>query len=98
MEQTFDIEHNANDHKGIFSIRIEGKRAAELTYSVAGTDKIIIDHTQVGDVLRGTGAGLALVKAAINWARNMNYSVIPLCPFANATIHKHPELQDVLSK
>lgn len=96
METAHNIEHSANDHKGIFSIRLEGKRAAELTYSVAGTDKIIIDHTQVSDALRGSGAGLALVKAAISWARNMGYGVIPLCPFAKASIQKHPELQDVL--
>lgn len=98
MNPSFDIEHNANEYKGIFSIRLEGKRVAELTYSVAGADKIIIDHTQVSDVLRGTGAGLALVKAAIGWARNMHFGVIPLCPFAQATIQKHPELQDVWLK
>jgi len=98
MDKHLEVEHTANDHKGIFSIRVDGKRAAELTYSVAGTDKIIIDHTQVSDVLRGTGAGLALVKAAVDWARNMGYGVIPLCPFAKATIQKHPELQDVLLK
>jgi len=98
MNQIFDVEHSANEHKGIFSIRLEGKRVAELTYTVAGADKIIIDHTQVSAILRGTGAGASLVKAAVNWARNMQYGVIPLCPFAKATIQKYPELQDVLLK
>lgn len=98
MQPPFAVEHNANDHKGIFSLRREGKRLAEMTYSVAGSDKIIIDHTQVSDELRGTGAGLALVEAAVNWSRKMGYVIIPLCPFAKATLQKHPEWQDVLAK
>ena len=98
MGQIFEIDHTASNHKGIFSIRVEGKRVAELSYTVAGSDKIIIDHTEVSAILRGTGAGLSLVQAAVNWARNMQYGVIPLCPFAKATILKHPELQDVLLK
>jgi predicted GNAT family acetyltransferase len=98
MGQTFQAEHTANEHKGIFNIRREGKRLAEMTYSVAGNDKIIIDHTQVSDELRGQGAGLVLVEAAVNWARSMGYSIIPLCPFAKATLQKHPEWQDVVAK
>ncbi len=94
---TFNISHKAEEHRGMFFISVDGKRAAELTYSVAGADKIILDHTGVSDVLRGTGAGLALVQEAVAWARNMGYKVIPLCPFAKATIDKHPELQDVLA-
>lgn len=98
MNQIFDIDHNAGNHKSIFSIRLEGKSVAALSYTMAGSDKIIIDHTEVSAILRGTGAGVSLVKAAVNWARNMQYGVIPLCPFAKATILKHPELQDVLLK
>ncbi len=88
------IEHLPSEHKGMFVIRNEaGKRIAELTYSVAGSDKIIIDHTGVDDSLRGTGAGYSLVEAAMKWAKALQYEVIPLCPFAKATLEKHPELR-----
>jgi hypothetical protein len=71
VEKSFDVEHTANELKGIFSIRREGKRAAELTYTVAGSAKMSIKHTQVNDVLRGSGAGVALVVAAVDWARKL---------------------------
>lgn len=46
------IEHERAGHKGAFVWRQDGKRLAEMTYSVAGS-RVIIDHTQVefADVL-----------------------------------------------
>ena len=51
------IQHLSEDHRGAFAFTIDGKRLAEMTYSVAGDHQIIIDHTSVDDALRGTGAG-----------------------------------------
>jgi predicted GNAT family acetyltransferase len=73
----------------------EGKRLAELTYTVAGT-RIIIDHTDVDDALRGTGTGRLLVEAAVQWARAENQRLMPLCPFARSVFDKTPEYGDVL--
>jgi hypothetical protein len=70
---------------------------AEMTYSKAGTTRLIIDHTGVPDALRGMGAGQALVKRAVEDAREAGVKIIPLCPFAKAQIGKHPEWQDVLA-
>ena len=64
------ITHVLDGHKGAFVIERDGERLATMTYSVAGDDMIIIDHTEVGDSLRGTGAGQALVAAAVAWARD----------------------------
>lgn len=70
---------------------------AEMTYSKAGATRLIIDHTGVPDALRGTGAGQALVKRAVEDARAAGIKIIPLCPFAKAQIGKHVEWQDVLA-
>ena len=35
----------------------ESKPLTEMTYSVAGTKQIIIDHTEVDESLKGTDAG-----------------------------------------
>ncbi|MEL6956032.1 MAG: GNAT family N-acetyltransferase [Pseudomonadota bacterium] len=69
---------------------------AEMTYSKAGPSRIIIDHTGVPDGLRGMKAGLKLVEAAVLAAREEGFRIIPLCPFAKATLEKHPEWQDVV--
>lgn len=59
-----------------------------MTYSRAGEDKIIIDHTTVSEQLRGQGVGRHLVEAAVNYAREQQIKIIPLCPYAKAAFEK----------
>jgi len=89
------IEHEQSGHRGAFFIEEEGKRLAELTYTVAGT-KVILEHTDVDDCLRGSGAGRKLVAAAVDWAREEDVQLLPLCPFARSVFDKTPEFGDVL--
>ena len=84
------------DHKGSFYIEAGGERQAEMTFSMAGHDTMIIDHTEVGDALRGKGAGLKLVMAAVEHARQNGIKIIPLCPFAKSVFDKKEEIRDVL--
>ena len=48
-----EIKHEDNGKKGKFYIDIEGKQEAEMTYTYAGNDKMIIDHTEVSEKLKG---------------------------------------------
>ncbi len=91
----FDIIREENDSKGRYVI-VHNGHEAEMTYSKGGETMIIIDHTGVPDGLRGTGAGKALVERAVEDARKEGKKIVPLCPFAKATIDRHPEWQDVL--
>jgi hypothetical protein len=91
------VEHERSGHKGAFVWMQDGKRLARMTYSVAGT-RVIIDHTEVDDVLRGKSAGAQLVRAAVEWARKENVKLLPLCPFARSVFEKTPEYADVLAK
>jgi predicted GNAT family acetyltransferase len=90
------VGHEELGHRGAFVIEKDGKRLAEMTYTVAGT-RVIIDHTSVDDSLRGTGAGRALVQAAVEWARAKNQRLLPLCPYARSVFDKTPEYRDVLA-
>ena len=83
------------ESKGSFFVEIEGKILAEMTFSKAGPERIIIDHTEVGDELRGQGVGLKLVEFAVNFVRERNIKMLPLCPFTKATLLRHPEWKDV---
>lgn len=96
MSEAPPITHERNGHKGAFVMNRDGKRLAEMTYSMAGT-KAIIDHTTVDDALRGTGAGRKLVEAAVQWARAENLKIIPLCPYAKSVFDKTPAYADVLA-
>lgn len=89
------ITHVLDGHKGAFVIDGDGRRLATMTYSVAGDELVIIDHTEVEASLRGTGAGQALVAAAVAWARDSARRILPLCPFARSVFERTPEYDDI---
>jgi predicted GNAT family acetyltransferase len=90
------IQHEQSGSKGAFYVEENGMRLAEMTYSKAGDTRIIIDHTEVSDALRGKGAGKQLVRAAVDLARKNNLKILPLCPFARSIFEKVKDFQDVL--
>ncbi|WP_369049493.1 GNAT family N-acetyltransferase [Tenacibaculum sp. UWU-22] len=92
------VLHENTNKKGAFYVMVNQNKEAEMTYTWAGTDKIIIDHTEVSDVLRGQGVGYKLVEAAVHFMRDNNVKAIPLCPFAKSVFDKTPEYADVLFK
>jgi hypothetical protein len=92
-----DITHERDGHRGAFVVNRDGARLAELTYTVAGS-RVILDHTQVDDALRGTGTGAKLVAAAVEWARSEKISLMPLCPFARSVFDTTPAYADVLAR
>jgi predicted GNAT family acetyltransferase len=91
------IGHERAGHKGAFVWIENGERLAVMSYTVAGS-RVIIDHTDVDDRLRGQGAGKQLVKAAVEWARAEHQKLMPLCPFAKSVFDKTPDYADVLIK
>lgn len=93
-----DIQHQDGSSKGSFCIEKDGDTVAEITYSKAGNTTIIIDHTEVSDALRGENVGKRLVEHAVNYAREKELRVIPLCPFAKSVIERDKSLQDVLNR
>jgi uncharacterized protein len=93
-----DIKQIEHGSKGGFVIEKDNERLAEMTYSKAGDKLIIIDHTEVSDKLRGTGAGKQLVMKAVEYARNNHIKILPPCPFARSVFNKTPEIADVWSK
>lgn len=97
MSEEIKIIHEDNGSKGRYVGRIVGLPEAELTYSRASPTFIIIDHTGVPDELRGKGVGQALVRHAVEHARESGTKILPLCPFAKAQIARHPDWQDVLN-
>jgi len=91
-----EVQLEINDRKGFFHIDINGKTEAKMTFVFAGPDKIIIDHTEVNEGNNGKGYGKKMVAKAVEYAREKNIKIIPLCPFAKKVFDKTPEFRDVL--
>jgi predicted GNAT family acetyltransferase len=90
------IQHKQVGGKGMFYVGQDGAILAELVYSMSSPERMVIEHTEVDDSLKGKNVGLQLVSTAVDYARDHNIKVIPLCPFAKSVIDKKPEFQDVL--
>ena len=95
--KSMKINREQNDYKGFFFVEVEGKKEAKMTYSMAGTKRLIIDHTEVQPTLKGQGVGKKMVLAAVDYARKNDLKIIPLCPFAKSVFNKTPEIRDVLN-
>ncbi|MFV9550948.1 GNAT family N-acetyltransferase [Algibacter sp. PT7-4] len=92
-----EIQHENIGVKGRFYYKLNKVIMAEMTYSQAGSNKIIIDHTEVNSSLKGQGIGYKLVEAAVNYARFKHIKIIPQCPFAEAVFKKNINYNDVLA-
>lgn len=85
-----------NGNKGIFQAKDNNIIAGEMTYSWAGDDKIIIDHTEVNPKFSGKGVGNLLLMDMVKFAREKHIKILPLCPFAKSVFDKTEEIRDVL--
>jgi len=92
-----EVRISENESKGRAYIGEATKPDAEMTFSKAGDDKIIIDHTEVKELLKGQGAGKQMLMALVQMARGRNIKILPLCPFAHAMFRKDPSIKDVWS-
>ncbi|PLT28456.1 GNAT family N-acetyltransferase [Peribacillus deserti] len=86
-----------------FYIEKNGEKAAFIQWDSEGKDKngtkaISIYHTEVGESLKGQGAGKALVEKVVNYAREEKLSVGATCSFAQKVLQETSEFQDVLSE
>ena len=90
-----DIKHGS---KSFYIGESEEAPLAEMSYVYSSEKLIIIDHTTVGDELSGQGAGKKLLKKLVDWARNENLKIMPLCTFAKAQMEKHEEYHDMIYK
>lgn len=91
------IEREDTPTKGRYVARVPGvAEEAELTFSKAGAELLIADHTAVPDAMRGMGVGALLAARLVDDARKGGYSILALCPFVRAQAQRHPEWADVV--
>ena len=69
----------------------EKELLAEMTFVYAGEDIIIIDHTSVSDELRGQNIGKQLLQRLVEFAKEKNKKIVPLCPFAKKEMMRNKE-------
>ncbi len=87
MTDDMNITHNEAAKR--FETTIDGK-TGYISYQDLG-QSLVFDHTIVPQALGGRGVGSALVKHALDFARDEHKKVIPQCSFVASYMKKHPE-------
>lgn len=82
--------------KGSATAQENQVRAGMMTYSIAGPELIIIDHTEVEPAFNGQGVGKLMLYRIVEMAREKKTKIIPLCPFAASVFRKAEDIKDVL--
>lgn len=92
-----EIKHIERGGRGVFLIRIDGKRVAEMAYGNITESGFNIDHTEVDESLRGQKVGDQLLDAAVNYAREKGLKISATCSFALNKLQGKPEYADVFA-
>ena len=87
-----EVTNNETAHR--FETHVDGY-VAMCVYHRDG-NVITFTHTQVPAELAGQGVGSALVKTALEEARQHQLRVVPLCPFVAEYITHHQEYLDLV--
>ena len=91
------IEHQRTSHGGAFAWMRDGERLGHIHYRDA-PGHVVIEHTEVGEALRGQGAGKKLVQAIVEWARAEHRPLVAECQYARSVLEKTPEFSDAVKK
>jgi len=60
------------------------------------TDELVVfTHTEIDPQFEGEGVGGALVRGALDHVRQLGLKALPVCPFVQAWLHRHPDYADL---
>jgi uncharacterized protein len=79
-----------------YELLVAGEHAGELVYRDRGEDVRALLHTEVDPNQQRRGLGTALVAGALDDARERGLQVVPICPFVDAFVRRHPEYADLV--
>jgi predicted GNAT family acetyltransferase len=86
-----EVKLNLNEKgHGAFYIMDDGEQLGEMVVSVSDRD-LTVYHTEVSSKVEGKGFAKKMLNAMVEYARNNNLKVIPLCPYVHAQFKRHPE-------
>jgi len=60
-------------------------------------NKFFFIHTEVPIAMRRKGAGTAIVQKTLQYAKENNLTIIPVCPFVQSYLQKHKEWNSIIA-
>lgn len=93
MEDKIEIIDNKENNR--FELFVNDKVGGEIDYEIEDS-KLIINHTGVRKEHEGKGLARKLVDFSVNYARENNFKIVPVCPYVKLVIGRNKDYQDLL--
>ncbi|MCG2801817.1 MAG: N-acetyltransferase [Cellulomonas sp.] len=80
-----------------FEVRAaDGTMIGQADYEPTG-GVLAFTHTEVDGAFEGRGVASFLVQQALDEVRGSGRTVVAICPYVRAWLHRHPDYQDLLA-
>jgi hypothetical protein len=90
-----EISVERRDEERRYVLLLDGETAGELVFRDRGGGVLAFLHTEVDPARQRRGLGSALVKYALDDAREQDFKIVAICAFVEAFVHDHPEYADL---
>jgi predicted GNAT family acetyltransferase len=86
-----------NPDENRYELLVDDKVVGEIQYHHrVASNRIALIHTEVSPSLKGQGLASRLVADALDDIRSRELRVVPICPFVQAYLQRHPEYGDLV--
>ena len=92
-----DTHVTQNESESRWEIRVGEELVGIAAYQRA-PEEIVFTHTEIDDGHEGEGLGGTLVRAALDDVREQGLKALPICPFVQSWLDRHPDYQDLDSR
>ena len=87
------LKINAESHQ--LELEIQGS-IAFIEYKLSGNTLFLI-HTEVPLALQGKGVANAIVQKALQYSKDNNFKIVPVCPVVQHYLEKHKEWNQIVA-
>jgi predicted GNAT family acetyltransferase len=92
-DSTPDVRNNRARSR--YEIVVDGAVAGFLQYTMRG-GRVLLTHTAIPDANSGKGLGTTLVRGALDDVRERGLRMVPVCPFVERFVERHPDYDDLV--
>ncbi len=92
-DSTTEVRNNRDRSR--YEIVVDGTVAGFLQYTMRG-GRVLLTHTEVPDANSGKGLATTLVRGALDDLRRRGLGMVPVCPFVERFVERHPEYDDLV--
>jgi predicted GNAT family acetyltransferase len=84
-----------NRDRSRYELVVDGEVAGFVQYSMRG-GRLILVHTDIDEARAGHGLASILVSGVLDDVRRRGLRIVPVCPFVERYIGRHPEYDDLV--